>query len=64
MSLLKRMAFLFVALISFTFFSCNSSISNLETENVRLKKEVDSLKNKLHKCEMLIESYEGMPLNI
>ena len=53
-----------ILLLSIIFYSCARSESNLESENMRLRKEVDSLKNELHKCEMLIESYEGMPLNI
>ncbi len=46
--------------------SCNTvpDIETLKLENEHLQKEVDSLKNELHKCEMLMESYEGMPLNI
>ena len=52
--------------ILFLIVSCNQppKIESLQLENNRLQKEVDSIKSELQKCEMLIESYEGMPLNI
>ena len=45
---------------------CNQppGVQTLEKENLRLQKKVDSLKVELNKCDMLIESYEGMPMNI
>ncbi len=45
---------------------CNAEpdIQAMKQENSRLQKEVDSLKNELHKCDMILESYEGMPMNI
>lgn len=57
-------ATLFITL--FILVGCNSDIEkqSLQIENRQLKIEIDSLKNELHKCEMLMESYEGMPLNI
>ncbi len=61
MGVIKTLTFL---LLCFIFFSCARSESNLESENIRLRTEVDSLRNELHKCDMLIESYEGMPLSI
>jgi len=61
MGVLKTITFL---LLCFLFFNCARSESNLESENIRLRTEVDSLRNELYKCEMLMESYEGMPLNI
>lgn len=46
--------------------SCNGNdrITNLEKENEVLQRKVDSLKNELHKCDMLLKSYEGMPMGI
>ena len=61
MDVIRTVAFLLLCII---LFSCDNSESNLESENIRLQKEVDSLKSELHKCEMAIEAYEGMPLNI
>ena len=39
-------------------------LKELELENKGLKKQVDSLKNELNNCDMMIQSYEGMPLSI
>ena len=61
MGVIRTVTFLLLCII---FFSCDNSEFNLESENIRLQKEVDSLSNELQKCEMLIESYEGMPMNI
>ena len=61
MGVIKTITFL---LLCFIFLSCARSESNLESENIRLRTEIDSLRNELHKCEMLMDSYEGMPLNI
>jgi len=46
--------------------SCNGNadIKSLNKQNEHLQKEVDSLRNELHKCDMLIQSYENDPLNI
>jgi len=35
-----------------------------EPPNLLLQQEVDSLKKELHKCDMMIQAYEGMPLTI
>ena len=53
-------------LIALIIVGCNwePGMKEVLEENIRLRKEVDSLKNELNKCDMLIESYEGMPLNI
>ena len=50
----------------FVLVGCNTDldIQAAKQENTRLQKEVDSLKNELHKCDMILESYEGMPMNI
>lgn len=61
MGVIKTVTFL---LLCFIFLSFAKSKSNLESENIRLRKEVDSLKNELHNFEMLVGSYKGMPLNI
>lgn len=57
------MRFILLILI-FTSCQGNSELNTLKKENQQLQKKVDSLKNELHKCDMLMESYEGMPLNI
>ncbi len=44
--------------------SCNTNNKSLENENIKLQKKVDSLTNELNKCDMLLESYEGLPLGI
>ncbi|MGB5667427.1 MAG: hypothetical protein WBM53_11295 [Maribacter sp.] len=48
------------------FMGCNQppEVRTLEKENQRLQKKVDSLKNELHKCEMLMKAYENEPLSI
>lgn len=54
-------------LIPFLFvLGCNSpsETNSLRKENSKLQTEIDSLKSELYKCNLLIESYEGMPLNI
>ncbi|MEH6769449.1 hypothetical protein [Maribacter arcticus] len=38
--------------------------NSLRNEAEALTKDVDSLKNELYKCDMMLEAYEGMPLNI
>ena len=43
--------------------SCQPLEPNLKQENAKLKMKIDSLKNELHKADMLIQSYEGIPLN-
>ncbi|RRQ49820.1 hypothetical protein DZC72_04315 [Maribacter algicola] len=45
--------------------SCkNVDIEVLESQNKKLQKEVDSLKNELYKCDIMLEAYEGQSLNI
>jgi hypothetical protein len=46
--------------------SCNqpNNLKELEQDKQRLQMEVDSLKQELYKCDMLIDSYEGMPMGI
>jgi hypothetical protein len=39
-------------------------LTELESENERLRTQVDSLTNELNKCDMMLEAYEGMPLGI
>ncbi|GEM_PF-4241789 len=53
-------------ILSLFFIGCNSTIDPkvLENENIELRKQVDSLKNELNKCNMMIESYEGLPMGI
>lgn len=36
----------------------------LKNELQFLKKENDSLRNELQKCDMMLESYEGLPMGI
>ena len=45
---------------------CNQplEVQTLEKENQRLQKKVDSLKNELHRCDMLMKAYENDPLTI
>ncbi len=45
---------------------CNTypDFQAVKQENSRLQKEVDSLRSELLKCDMMLESYEGMPMNI
>ena len=59
MGVIRTVTFLLLCLI---FFSCARSESNLEGENIRLQKEVDSLSNELQKCNMLLKAYEFDPL--
>ncbi len=54
----------FIIGIAILTLSCKSEPDDLKMENRKLKKEIDSLKNQLYKCNLLIESYEAMPLNI
>lgn len=44
--------------------SCETKTNEPQKETQQLQKEVDSLKNELYKCNMLLEAYEGMPLTI
>lgn len=50
----------------FLFIGCNTSpkTAELKKENKRLQKEVNSLKNELQKCDMLLKVYEDDPLTI
>ena len=59
MGVIRTVTFL---LLCTTFFSCARSETNLESENIRLQKEVDSLSNELQKCNMLLKAYEFNPL--
>lgn len=58
-SLLIYPVFIVVFLVS-----CNANNKSLERENIKLQKKVDSLKNELNKCDMMLESYEGLPMGI
>jgi hypothetical protein len=55
---------IFVILLLLVGCNDNNQYSDLEKENILLHQKVDSLKNELHKCDMIMESYEGMPINI
>ena len=59
MDVIRTFAFL---LVCTTFFSCARYETNLESENIRLQKEVDSLSIELQKCEMLLKAYGFDPL--
>ena len=54
----------FIIAMTLLTLSCKSEPNDLKTENQKLQKEIDSLKNELYKCNLLIESYEALPLNI
>jgi len=53
-------------LIVLLFIGCNTTPqkAELKKENERLQIEVDSLKNELYKCDMLMQAYENDPLTI
>lgn len=44
--------------------SCDAHNKSIDRENIILQKKVDSLTNELNKCDMMLESYEGLPLSI
>lgn len=55
-----------VLLLSLMLLGCNESktIEKLQQDNNLLIKKVDSLTKELNKCDMMLESYEGMPLGV
>lgn len=53
-------------ILFFFMVSCqsNKEVKTLKKENQQLSKEVDSLRNELQKCDMMLEVYEGSLMNI
>ncbi len=44
--------------------SCQVDRVKLKENNDQLQKKVDSLKNELYECNMMMEAYEGLPLGV
>ena len=55
------LGFLFVLSI---LLSCTNQKTDLTNKNQELQNKIDSLTNELNKCDMMLESYEGLPMGI